>query len=322
MAEERLVVLEGVKKYYPVRKRLFSSHATEYVKAVDGIDAVILKGETLGLVGESSCGKSTLARQILKLEEPTDGRIYYRDQNILTLDKEPFRELRRKMQIIFQDPYSSLNPRKTAGRIIEDPLIIHHYGSQRARREKVLNLIEEVGLRPEHLTRYPHEFSGGQRQRISIARALALTPEFVICDEPVSSLDVSIRAQIINLLLDLQERHGLTYLFISHDLSLVKYLTHRVAVMYLGRFVELAPSASLYKNPLHPYTVALLASTPMLDPRLNRKKVFLEGDVPSPIHPPAGCHFHPRCSRTTDLCREKMPEWNEVETGHWVRCHV
>jgi oligopeptide/dipeptide ABC transporter ATP-binding protein len=322
MAENGLLILKNVKKYYPLRKRKFFSRRTEYAKAVDGINVVIYEGETFGLVGESGCGKSTLARQIMRLEEPTDGEILFNGDNILKMNTSKLRHLRCNMQMIFQDPYSSLNPRKTAGRIIEDPFIIHNQGTKSDRREKVLNLMEEVGLRPEHLTRYPHEFSGGQRQRISIARALAMKPQFVICDEPVSSLDVSIQSQVINLLRDLQEKYGVTYLFISHDLNLVRYFCNRIAVMYLGRFVELSTSATIYRNPLHPYTVALNAATPIANPKLHREKILLKGDVPSPINPPAGCYFHPRCTRALDICHEKIPDWREIEIGHWVRCNL
>jgi peptide/nickel transport system ATP-binding protein/oligopeptide transport system ATP-binding protein len=322
MTRETLLILKNVRKYYPLKKRAFTSRTTTYVKAVDGVSAEILKGETFGLVGESGCGKSTLGRQILRLEEPTNGEILYGNTNILELEKERLRLLRRKMQIIFQDPFSSLNPRKTAGRIIEDPLIIHNYGTKQDRRDRVLSIMDEVGLRPEHISRYPHEFSGGQRQRISIARALALNPEFIICDEPVSALDVSIQAQVINLLKDLQEKYSLTYLFISHDLNLVKYVTNRLAVMYLGRFVELSKSDTIYLKPLHPYTIALLAATPISDPKRKRERLLLEGDIPSPINPPSGCHFHPRCSRAKSICKEVMPEFKEVEPDHFVRCFL
>jgi len=315
-----LLVLEDLKKYYPLTKARFFGRTTEYVKAVDGVNAEITRGETFGLVGESGCGKSTLGRQVLRLEEPTDGVIMYDGDSVLGKNQAEMRELRRRIQIIFQDPESSLNPRKTVGRIIEDPLIIHNWGARSQRRERVEALMGEVGLRPEHISRYPHEFSGGQRQRISIARALALNPEFIICDEPVSALDVSIQAQVINLLRDLQEKHKLTYLFISHDLNLVRYVSNHVAVMYLGRFVERSTSKDIYRNPLHPYTRALFAATPIANPKLDRRRTLLSGDVPSPINPPKGCHFHPRCSQATDVCRRETPELKEVETDHWVRC--
>lgn len=320
MVKESLLILENVKKYYPIVKGLVFSRITELVKAVDGIDAVILKGETFGLVGESGCGKSTLARQILRLEDPTDGRILYNGNNILTMNRKEVQQLRRRMQIIFQDPYSSLNPRKTAGQIIMDPLLIHKQGKKSKLREKVLYLMGEVGLSPEHFTRYPHEFSGGQRQRISIARALALNAEFIICDEPVSALDVSIQAQVINLLISLQEKHSLTYLFISHDLNLVKHISDHIAVMYLGRFVEVSSNYNLNRNPLHPYTIGLMSATPIANPRLKRERNVLKGEVASPTNPPRGCHFHPRCPRASDICREEIPKLQEIKTDHWVRC--
>jgi len=315
-----IVVLENVKKYYPVTKARFFGRATEYVKAVDGVNAEIIRGETFGLVGESGCGKSTLGRQVLRLEEPTEGVITFDGESILGKNQTQMRELRRHIQIIFQDPESSLNPRKPVGRIIEDPLLIHNWGTRTQRKERVEALMLEVGMRPEHISRYPHEFSGGQRQRICIARALALNPEFIICDEPVSALDVSIQAQVINLLRDLQEKHKLTYLFISHDLNLVRYISNHVAVMYLGRFVELSTSDKIYRNPLHPYTNALFAATPIAKPELERKKTLLSGDVPNPINPPKGCHFHPRCTQAADVCRQETPQLKRVGAEHWVRC--
>jgi len=319
-AHKPLVNFENLKKYYPLTKARMFSRSTEYVKAIDGVSAEIRRGEIFGLVGESGCGKSTLGRQILRLEEPTEGRISYDGDPLQNKSQSQMRELRRRMQIIFQDPESSLNPRKTVGRIIEDPLLIHNWGTKSQRRDRVVALLEEVGLQPEHVSRYPHEFSGGQRQRICIARALALNPEFIVCDEPVSALDVSIQAQVINLLRDLQEKHSLTYLFISHDLNLVRYVSNHVAVMYLGRFVEVSTSQKIYCNPLHPYTIALFAATPIANPKLDRRQTPLIGDVPSPINPPRGCHFHPRCDRAMDICRRQTPEIKEVEANHWVRC--
>lgn len=320
MSGETLVSVKDLKKYYPVTKGGVFARVREHVKAVDGIDADIKRGETYGLVGESGCGKSTLGRQILRLERLTSGQIVYDGVDITGFGRPELKTLRRRMQVIFQDPFSSLNPRKTVGKIIEYPLSIHGVGDRAERSERVLSIMEEVGLHPEHARRYPHEFSGGQRQRICIARALALEPEFIVCDEPVSALDVSIQAQVVNLFKELQEKYRLTYLFISHDLNLVRYLSNRVAVMYLGRFMELASSENIYRRALHPYTEGLLAATPIAAPRLNRKLNLLPGDVPSPISPPTGCHFHPRCPQMKELCRQQVPPWREAEAGHWVRC--
>jgi oligopeptide transport system ATP-binding protein len=315
-----LVEVKDLKKFFPVRSHFFS-RSKVFVQAVVGVSLTIRRGETLGLVGESGCGKSTLGRLILRLEEPTEGQIYFEGGDILKYDSEHLRKLRREMQIIFQDPYSSLNPRKTVGSIIEEPLIIHHTGSRKERQERVLQLVEVVGLRPEHINRYPHEFSGGQRQRIGIARALALNPKLIIADEPVSALDVSIQAQVLNLLEDLQNEFHLTYLFIAHDLSVVKHISDRVCVMHLGRIAELAPSEDLYRRPRHPYTQALLAANPVPDPTFERKRILLQGEVPSPINPPPGCNFHTRCPSRFEPCDQEIPRLMEIEPNHWVACH-
>lgn len=317
---ENLVEIKELKKYFRVKKGLFRGYST-YVKAVDEVDLTIRKGETLGLVGESGCGKSTLGRLILRLEEPTEGQVYFESKDIFQLKKDDLRDLRKDMQIIFQDPYSSLNPRKTVGKIVEEPLAIHGMGNPSERDDRVKQLLEVVGLLPEHIDRYPHEFSGGQRQRIGIARALALNPKLIIADEPVSALDVSIQAQVINLLQDLQKEFHLTYLFISHNLSVVEHISDRVAVMYLGRIVEMAPRETLYRRPFHPYTEALLSALPVPNPKLKRQRIILPGDVPSPIEPPKGCHFHPRCLYCTDICQRTYPAMREDGEEHLVVCH-
>ena len=315
-----LLEVRGLKQYYPIKRGLLG-RTVGTIKAVDDVNMFIKSGETLGLVGESGCGKSTLGRALLRLEEPTAGEILFRGNNILGYEWERMRVLRREMQIIFQDPYSSLDPRKTVGKIIEEPFKIHNIGNRRERLQSVVRLMELVGLRPEHYHRFPPEFSGGQRQRIGIARSLALNPKFVVCDEPVSALDVSIQSQILNLLADLQEQFQLTYLFIAHDLNVVEHLSDRVAVMYLGRMMELASSDALYESPRHPYTLALLSASPIPDPTIRRQRIILSGEVPSPIDPPPGCRFSTRCPEVMERCRhDPGPPWLEVAPDHWMLC--
>jgi oligopeptide/dipeptide ABC transporter ATP-binding protein len=318
-----ILKVENLKKYFPIKMGIIR-RTVGNVYAVDDISFSIKKGETLGLVGESGCGKSTTARVILRLLDATAGKVFFDNDDVLKTKKRRLRELRRDMQIVFQDPYASLNPRMTVGMIVEEPLIIHKIGNSANRKSRVKDLLKIVGLNPEHTNRYPHEFSGGQRQRIGVARALALNPRFIVCDEPISALDVSIQAQLLNLLDDLQCEFNLTYLFIAHDLSVVRHISDRVAVMYLGKIVEIADSKDIYESPFHPYTVALLSSVPIPDPDKERKRrhIILEGDVPSPINPPSGCHFHPRCPRAIDICSKEEPtlEGYRGDSSHQFAC--
>ncbi len=322
-ADDALVRVRNLKMYFPVTEGVLVSRVVAHVKAVDGISFDIHKGETLGLVGESGCGKTTTGRCILQLEMATDGEIWFDGQELNTLSNTEMRPLRQRIQVIFQDPFSSLNPRMKIGDIIAEPMMVHGIVKEpKARALRVRELLDLCGLNPKFADRYPHEMSGGQRQRVGIARALAMEPEFIICDEAVSALDVSIQAQVINLLEDLRDEFGLTYLFISHDLSVVRHLCHRVAVMYLGHIVELAETDELFDNPLHPYTQGLLEAVPIPDPIIERARAHqvIKGEIPSPINPPSGCVFHPRCPKAVDGCKINMPEFREIKPGHWVAC--
>jgi peptide/nickel transport system ATP-binding protein/oligopeptide transport system ATP-binding protein len=320
MTEPRaLLEVSDLVKHYPMRSGLLRRRVGT-VHAVDGVSFSVGVGETLGLVGESGCGKSTVARSVLRLVEPTSGAIRIDGQEITRLSKSALRPVRRSMQIVFQDPFASLNPRMTAGDIVGEPLSVHGLASGSEKRDRVAKLFQQVGLRPDQMKNYPHQFSGGQRQRICIARALALGPRLIVCDEPVSALDVSIQAQVINLLIDLQREHGFSYLFIAHDLAVVAHISHRVAVMYLGRIVEIADKEELFRNPRHPYTQALLASVPVADPRVKRLKPLVDGDVPSPVNPPSGCAFHTRCRYAIDRCKVERPLLLEAKGGHQVAC--
>ncbi len=319
-----LLRVENLVKWFPITRGIIFTRTIGYVHAVDSVSFEIRRGETLGLVGESGCGKSTVGRTILQLHRPTRGRVIFDGVDLTQLKGGKLRRMRRRMQIIFQDPYASLNPRMTVGQIIAEPLEIHGIARGKEARERVEELLCLVGLNPVFADRYPHEFSGGQRQRIGIARALALQPDFIVCDEPISALDVSIQAQIVNLLQELQERFHLTYLFIAHDLAMVRHISDRVAVMYLGKIVELADRIELYENPLHPYTQALLSAVPVPDPAVEarRQRIILRGEVPSPVNPPSGCRFHPRCPIAQEICKRVEPEWREVRPGHWAACHL
>jgi len=317
----RLVEVENLKKYYPVTAGLFSRHVAD-VRAVDGVSLYIMEGETLGLVGESGCGKSSLGRTLLRLEEPTTGRVLYKGSDIIMWDKRQLKGFRKEAQMIFQDPQSSLDPRMTIGDSIGEALLIHGVGTEKERLERVEELLKRVGLEPEHATRYPHELSGGQKQRIGIARALAVNPKLVVADEPVSALDVSVQAQILNLLLDLQREFGLAYLFIAHDLAVIGQVSDRIAVMYLGQIIELADRAELLSHPLHPYTEALISAIHVPDPHQKREKILLQGEVPSPVEPPPGCRFHTRCPRVMKICNREPPTLRQLEENHFVACHL
>jgi peptide/nickel transport system ATP-binding protein len=320
-----LLEVKNLKKHFPIQKGVFRK-VVGHVCAVDGVDFFVREGETLGLVGESGCGKTTTGRLILRAIEPTQGEVMYRKDgqvvDLIKLSRSELKPYRREMQIIFQDPFSSLNPRMTVFDIVSEPMQIHNTASGDELKQRIGELLSAVGLRAQHMNRYPYAFSGGQRQRIGIARALALRPKLIVCDEPVSALDVSIQAQTLNLLEDLQKEFGLTYLFIAHDLSVVQHISNRVAVMYLGNMVELTDSQELYSNPLHPYSEALLSAVPRTDPDQVINRIVLQGDVPSPANPPAGCKFHPRCRYAQEICKQKTPEWRELKPDHWVACHL
>ena len=318
---KRLIEVENLKKYYPITAGLLSKHVAD-VKAVDGVSLYIMEGETLGLVGESGCGKSSLGRTILRLEEPTAGRVLYKGSDITTWNRRQLKELRKEAQMIFQDPQSSLDPRMTIGDSIGEALLIHGVDNIKERLDRVEELLKRVGLEPEHIMRYPHELSGGQKQRIGIARALAVNPKLIVADEPVSALDVSVQAQILNLVMDLQRELGLAYLFIAHDLAVIGQVSDRIAVMYLGQIIELADRAELFGNPLHPYTEALLSAIYVPDPHQKRKRILLQGEVPSPVEPPSGCRFHTRCPKVMEICSREQPKLQPRNGGHLVSCHL
>ena len=323
--QDSILSVRNLKMHFPITKGVIIQRQVGSIKAVDGLNFDLYRGETLGLVGESGCGKSTTGRAILQLYKPTGGSVVFEGQELTTINSGDLRRMRRRMQMIFQDPYASLNPRRTVGSIVGEPLEVHNIGdSRKERQERVQELLKIVGLNPYFINRYPHEFSGGQRQRIGVARALAVNPSFIVCDEPISALDVSIQAQVINLLEDLQQEFGLTYLFIAHDLSVVRHISDRIAVMYLGKIVELADRDELYANPQHPYTQALLSAVPIPDPEIEKKRqrIILEGDVPSPANPPKGCNFSTRCPRVMDICRQSDPEFKNDGNGHHVACFL
>ncbi len=316
-----MLVVEDLKKYFPVRAGLLQ-RVKAWVKAVDGVSFTIREGETFGLVGESGCGKTTVGRTILRLLPPNGGSVFFDGEDVFAMSKREFKGMRRNMQIVFQDPYSSLDPRMPVGEIISEGMMIHGIGTPQERAQTVAELLKTVGMNPYHARRYPHEFSGGQRQRIGIARALALRPRFIVCDEPVSALDVSVQSAVLNLLRGLQGQFGLTYLFIAHNLSVVEHISDRVGVMYLGKMVEVASRETLFRNPMHPYTQALLSAIPMPDPNYKKERIVLTGDVPSPLNPPTGCRFHPRCPRVIDVCKEIDPPFEQKHSDHWVACHL
>jgi oligopeptide transport system ATP-binding protein len=324
MKDNKVILhVKNLVKHFPITGGIFFQRRVNAVRAVDGISFDVHRGEILGLVGESGCGKTTTGRTIIQLEKPTSGEIVFEGVDLVSANRKKLFDARRQIQMIFQDPYASLNPRMTVKEIIEEPLVIHKVGTPKERTKRAQELLDKVGLNPSYINRYPHEFSGGQRQRIGVARALALNPDMIICDEPISALDVSIQAQIVNLLEELQEELGLTYLFIAHDLSMVRHISHRVAVMYLGKIMEMADKEVLFTHPYNPYTIALLSAVPVPDPFVEekRRRIILEGDVPSPIDPPSGCHFHTRCFMCKERCKVEEPELVEVEKGHFVACH-
>jgi oligopeptide transport system ATP-binding protein len=321
MNENILLEVKGLKKYFPVYSGFFSKLSGQ-VKAVDDISFIIHEGETLGVVGESGCGKTTAGRTVIRLIEPTAGQVMFKGQDIMTLEGDHLKRMRKEMQIIFQDPYASLNPRKTVLEIVGEGLEIHGIAKGKEKEQRVAELIQKVGLSARYINRYPHEFSGGQRQRIGVARAIALSPSLIICDEPVSALDVSIQAQVINLLIDLREEMNLSYMFVSHGLHVVKHISHRIMVMYLGKIAEIATRDDLFRHPLHPYTVSLLSANPVADPRVHKKRIVLTGDVPSPLNPPAGCYFHPRCPFRYDRCDKEDPPLKDAGNGHFYKCFL
>jgi oligopeptide/dipeptide ABC transporter ATP-binding protein len=321
---DRMVLLEveGLKKYFPIKGGILGNKVIKQVKAVDDVSFKVYKGETVGIVGESGCGKSTTGRSIIRLIEPTEGKVLFEGKDISQMSKQELRLMRKDFQIVFQDPFASLDPKMKVGQILEEPMKNYRMYDAKTRKKKVEELMKRVGLSPSYIDRYPHEFSGGQKQRIGIARALSLEPKLIIADEPVSALDVSVQSQVLNLMRELQQQFQLTYLFIAHDLSVVKHLCNRIGVMYLGRMVELAPKKELYENPLHPYTQALLSAVPIPNPKMKKERIVLQGDVPSPADPPQGCAFHPRCSACMDICKTERPEFKEVKDGRYVACHL